>query len=489
MSKSFVRSWGTVKQLLIATLLLLSGALFLSWNREYVNFQWNVENSKTRSDALLRHVRNTCTTMRFPNKMTNRAINHMVYDDERKVIYCFIPKVASTSWKRVFVLLTRHPKQNVSTMTRHAVHGTLPFLSSDKNKEEKLRTYKKFMVVRHPFERVLSAYRDKLEDWEPADSAFPRMVKGRIGKYRMSAFFGRNWSTVKQLLGAILLLLSAALLVSWSMECETSVVEAEDAKTRSDALEQHVKEVCKTMRFPDTGASQALDHMHYDDVRKVIYCFIPKVASTSWKKMWLKMTQPRRNVSAMRRGAIHISLPLLILDKDKEKKLKTYKKFMVVRHPFERVLSAYRDKLEYWARHNHLFHLMVGKELNKYRNNPNKKEGDNITFTKYIRFISQPGRGTPEQRNEHWLPMHEICHPCAIQYDFIGKYENLKEDSEYLMKWLGVTDLMDTFPAATRPFHASRYDPKYFGQLSHEEIMAFHAKYLPDFLLFDYGFM
>ena len=127
--------------------------------------------------------------------------------------------------------------------------------------------------------------------------------------------------------------------------------------------------------------------------------------------------------------------------------------------------------------------------LSIFRDNPNKKEGDNITFTEYIRFISQPGRGTVEQRNEHWLPMHEICHPCSIQYDFIGKYENLKEDAEYLLKWLGVTDLMDTFPAAMRPFHASRHDPKYFGQLSHEEIMALYAKYLPDFLLFNYDFV
>lgn len=306
MSKSFVRSWRTVKQLLIATLLLLSGALFLSWNREYVNFQWNVENSKTRSDALLRHVRNTCTTMRFPNKVTNRAIRHMVYDDERKVIYCFIPKVASTSWKRVFVLLTRHPKQNVSTMTRQAVHGTLPFLSSDKNKEEKLRTYKKFMVVRHPFERVLSAYRDKLEDWEPADSAFPRMVKKRIGKYR---------------------------------------------------------------------------------------------------------------------------------------------------------------------------------------DNPNKKKEDNITFTEYIRFISELGRSSSEQQNEHWLPMHELCEPCSIQYDFISKFENLQEDSEYLLNWMGATDPKYKFPPAARPFHSSRYDPKYFGQLGHKEIKAFYAKYVPDFLLFDYDLL
>lgn len=62
------------------------------------------------------------------------------------------------------------------------------------------------------------------------------------------------------------------------MSSETLVVQVEEAKARSDVLEQHVRDICKTMRFSDTGASRALGHMHYDDERKVIYCFIPKVS-------------------------------------------------------------------------------------------------------------------------------------------------------------------------------------------------------------------
>lgn len=162
---------------------------------------------------------------------------------------------------------------------------------------------------------------------------------------------------------------------------------------------------------------------------------------------------------------------------------------MVVRHPFERVLSAYRDKLEDWEPADSAFPRMVKKRIGKYRDNPNKKKEDNITFTEYIRFISELGRSSSQQQNEHWLPMHELCEPCSIQYDFISKFENLQEDSEYLLNWMGATDPKYKFPPAARPFHSSRYDPKYFGQLGHKEIKAFYAKYVPDFLLFDYDLL
>lgn len=49
--------------------------------------------AKARSDALERHVRNTCKRLKFPKDRIHKAMQYMYYDDPRKVIYCFIPKV------------------------------------------------------------------------------------------------------------------------------------------------------------------------------------------------------------------------------------------------------------------------------------------------------------------------------------------------------------------------------------------------------------
>ncbi|KAG7155687.1 Carbohydrate sulfotransferase 13-like 3 [Homarus americanus] len=206
---------------------------------------------------------------------------------------------------------------------------------------------------------------------------------------------------------------------------DTVSVTTPGPKERSKALTKHVNDACRTLNISLPISSFMLSHMHFDDKRKAIYCFIPKVACTSWKRVWMKTTgivPPDQDLALIGRGT-----------KD--------------------------------------------------------SHGDNVTFSEFIRFISEPGHGTFEQRNEHWLSMHEICNPCAVQYDFIGKYETIKVDADYVLDWLGATDMVDGFPASDRPFHARRYDPKYFNQLSHNEKMNFFNKYLADFVAFDYEFV
>lgn len=94
-------------------------------------------------------------------------LRHFLYNDEYKVIYCSICKVASTAWKSAFlVLMGRYKKvEDVNFGQWSKLLPILPSLGKMKNPEEikrKLQTYKKFVFVREPFSRALSGYRNKL---------------------------------------------------------------------------------------------------------------------------------------------------------------------------------------------------------------------------------------------------------------------------------------------------------------------------------------
>lgn len=110
-----------------------------------------------------------------------------------------------------------------------------------------------------------------------------------------------------------------------------------------------------------------------------------------------------------------------------------------------------------------------------------------MTFSEFMRFISEPGFGTVEQRNEHWLSIHDICNPCAIGYDFIGHYETLNEDADYVLKWMGVTNVVESFPKSIVVSNNNKnIHKKYYSQLSQEEVSQFYIKFMNDFLAFGY---
>ncbi|XP_074648961.1 carbohydrate sulfotransferase 10-like [Tubulanus polymorphus] len=94
-----------------------------------------------------------------------------------------------------------------------------------------------------------------------------------------------------------------------------------------------------------------------DDVHKILYCEIPKVGTSIWRYTLLHTTGKLRttNLSLINNLDTKQSIYLTSLDlirplssysqDEKTERLKTYFKFLFVRHPFERLLSAYLDKI------------------------------------------------------------------------------------------------------------------------------------------------
>lgn len=166
--------------------------------------------------------------------------------------------------------------------------------------------------------------------------------------------------------------------------------------------------------------------------------------------------------------------------------LSTYTKFLFVRHPFERLLSAYRNKLEQRHDSSRYFQSRFGRRIVKrYRANATARslrDGDDVTFAEFAEFVADT-RNTIF--NEHWAPIDKLCRPCAINYDFIGKHESLFQDSDYLLKHVvGVSDV--TFPKGPDS-NTSTDLVKYYSSLDHNAILRLYGIFEYDFKLFNYN--
>merc|ERR1719244_125196 len=98
---------------------------------------------------------------------------------EHGLMWCKVPKAASTSWLHAFLTLAHVPEYEIPEDNGMGLHAFLrekyPLLSKNLNKQF-MPVSLKFLVVRHPFERVISAYMDKMED-------YARDLKYRGGYY------------------------------------------------------------------------------------------------------------------------------------------------------------------------------------------------------------------------------------------------------------------------------------------------------------------
>lgn len=108
--------------------------------------------------------------------------NGVVFNDRLRIIYCATPKIASTAWRRL--LLSLLGKQIKFSSSPHTSELFKELKNINKSEIQfRLNNYPKIMFSREPLERVLSGYRDKLEN--KANKIYNKFY-GRIimSKYR-----------------------------------------------------------------------------------------------------------------------------------------------------------------------------------------------------------------------------------------------------------------------------------------------------------------
>lgn len=249
---------------------------------------------------------------------------------------------------------------------------------------------------------------------------------------------------------------------------------------RLQTRKELVKDYCKRRKRSDSLYGQDLRYHLVFHKTRTIYCFAPKVASTQWKTVLSALNEGNRtfhHASEIKFDRLN-AYPL----EEVEQMLKTYFTFIFVREPLERFVSAYKDK---FLRENVVFHQAIGREIiKKFRPNATEEAlatGRGVTFSEFTNYVVKT-----RHLDEHWRPFDKLCHPCAIQYDFIGHYEDLAEDAPYLLKTAGIDDRV-SFP----PFRPSRTSTEllvYFSQIPKLKILELAKIYESDYEMFGYRF-
>lgn len=162
-------------------------------------------------------------------------------------------------------------------------------------------------------------------------------------------------------------------------------------------------------------------------------------------------------------------------------------KFIIVRHPFERLLSAYRDKLEHMKGREYYYRRYGQYITHRYRAKQSNLTSREPSFTEFLQFIAKEKRF-----DEHWVPFIDSCQPCSMNYDYIFKFESLigeynyfirEHNLQYYLNYSRSERISTNFQGITDDAVAE----KYFEQVPVALLLSIFNIYQLDFLLFSYS--
>ena len=281
----------------------------------------------------------------------------------------------------------------------------------------------------------------------------------------------------------------------------------------------YIYDHCPNLSFPkdyELNLGTTSYYLHFNDDYEVIYCLIPKAASFLWARQFGKMINPSfgsspelvRNISITN----HLDRPF-----ETARRMQTFTKFFVRRHPFERLVSAYINKFEDPFMYYYIDTLAKTIIISNYLENyPRKKEtferdfkhlptsqkqeilkqikrldsaqdNFNITFTEFVNYVTS-SMDNIDALDIHWKPVSRICKPCAVRYDVVIEHDNHSEESQILVDYLQ-TNKPNNNPLYFEPYpRVSTRDKcnRYFTRLSKGLRQKLYELYRDDFLLFGY---
>ena len=291
-----------------------------------------------------------------------------------------------------------------------------------------------------------------------------------------------------------------------------------EMENKHHKTKERIQRICQDIK-DRTGRNNELPIINnrnfwVDRENNLTFCFQPKVGSSTWKGLFFDLMSPKEKdrlqkliASKQKKEVSHRDIGLYFkdnliwhLNKDEKynkhehvnlmKQLNTLK-VTFVRHPFDRLFSAYV----------HLHKLFLG-ELKTYKGKINKPLTESLqsfknnpsfpTFVDYVisEYENYWNKTWPLfSESNHWISLERKCWHCDISYDVIGKLETFSEDVAYIIcknKLDSILPLQRTLVKKNANNYKNQNISDYFSQLSNTQIQKLYNVYQIDFELFNY---
>ena len=235
---------------------------------------------------------------------------------------------------------------------------------------------------------------------------------------------------------------------------------------------QLVKERCNEMSLKPAKHFSKEDmpaRMMISDRYKLLGCKAAKVASTNLQRIFyiLEGFTNTHETETVNKGAARKKMGRHAKKRTIEElnnNLHSYTTFMFVRHPLERIVSAYRDGKP------GMFKLF-------------KKRKQPLNFTTYIdRILNKKGHFARPLR-----PINELCKPCEVNYDFVASLDNFDREIITILTEVGAENKVNIPQRNVTGYKerkSSSVVEEYYKDVPLEKIKALEAIYKTDFDLF-----
>ncbi|XP_045128908.1 carbohydrate sulfotransferase 14-like [Portunus trituberculatus] len=225
-------------------------------------------------------------------------------------------------------------------------------------------------------------------------------------------------------------------------------------------------------------------NLFYSKKYKLMVCAVAKAGSTTWKTHITAIAgkvAPPEIVHEL--PSLLASHQLGVLGTWAAVQSTATTTVMTVRHPLDRLVSAYRDKYNDGAPMPSTSRF--SKDALKHLARQRDQGLESFTFTEFLKHVLVDQKERLE--NAHWRNYYSICSPCALGYDFILNMETFTEDLKYIVNKLGVIEIdvgwkLNATPNTTTSPHYWHY----YTNVTKPLLRRVLRKYEVDFQMFGY---